>query len=132
MDRTITSLSPNVEIVNVTSRRRWTIDEKVRMVEETFLPGASVSAVARRNGVNPNQLYKWRKFMDDGGKAAIQAEDQVVSTGELRALKKRVRELERMLGKKTMEAEILREMVELAQEKKLISRCPLPKPGDFQ
>ena len=69
--------------------------------------------------------------MDDGGKTAIQTEETVVGASEVRSLKKRIRELERMLGKKTMEAEILREMVELAQEKKLISRSVLPKEGDI-
>ena len=42
-----------------------------------------------------------------------------------RALKKRLRELERVLGKKTMENEILREAVKIAHEKQLISHLPL-------
>ena len=44
---------------------------------------------------------------------------------EVRELKKRIRELERVLGKKTLENEILTEAVKLAHEKKLISRMPL-------
>lgn len=64
--------------------------------------------------------------MSEGGKVAVQADDQVVSASETRALKKRVRELERLLGKKTMEVEILKEAIEIAREKKLISRTPLP------
>ena len=64
--------------------------------------------------------------MRDGGKTAVQADDQVVGAGEVRALKKRIRDLERMLGKKTMEVEILQEALEIAREKKLISRTPLP------
>lgn len=64
--------------------------------------------------------------MSEGGKVAVQAGDQVVSASENRALKKRVRELERLLGKKTMEVEILKEAIEIAREKKLISRTPLP------
>ena len=87
------------------------------MVEETYLPGMSVSHVARMNGVAPNLLFRWRKLMTDGGKAAIDADDQVISISKARALKKQIRELERMLGKKTMEVEILRDMVELAREK---------------
>jgi len=64
--------------------------------------------------------------MSEGGKVAVQADDQVVSASKARALKKRVRELERLLGKKTMEVEILKEAIEIAREKKLISRTPLP------
>lgn len=64
--------------------------------------------------------------MSEGGKVAVQADEEVVSVSENRALKKRVRELERLLGKKTMEVEILKEAIEIAREKKLISRTPLP------
>ena len=42
----------------VQRRRRWTPEEKLRMVEETFLPGNSVSRVARMHRVAPNQLFK--------------------------------------------------------------------------
>lgn len=44
----------------VLRRRRWTASEKVRIVEETFEPGMTVSLVARRHGVAPNQLFTWR------------------------------------------------------------------------
>jgi transposase len=40
----------------VQRRRRWSGSEKMRMVEETYEPGATVSLVARRHGVAPNQL----------------------------------------------------------------------------
>lgn len=36
-------------------------EEKRRIVEETFAPGASVSIVARRHDVNANQVFKWRR-----------------------------------------------------------------------
>jgi transposase len=40
-------------------RRSWDDDQKRRIVMQTRLPGASVSQVARRNGVNPNLVFKW-------------------------------------------------------------------------
>jgi transposase len=53
----MTSPTNHVEIItSVQRRRRWTASEKVRMVEETFEPGMTVSLVARRRGVAPNQL----------------------------------------------------------------------------
>ena len=55
--------------------------------------------------------------MKDGGMSAIESGDEVVSASEVKALNKKVRELERMLGRKTMEAEILREALEVAQSK---------------
>jgi transposase len=54
----------------------------------------------------------------------VRADDAVVSAAEVRALEKRIRELERVLGRKTLENEILREAVKVAHEKKLISRLP--------
>jgi transposase len=88
--------------------------------------------VARKHGISPSLLFRWRKLMSDGGKAAVQADDQVVGAAELRLLKKRVRELERMLGRKTMEVEILKEALEIAREKKLLSRTPLPWEDGFR
>ncbi|SFE89200.1 Transposase [Roseivivax sediminis] len=52
-------------------RRRWPATEKLRIVEETLEDGASISVVARRNGVAPNLLYRWRRLMLDGGAVAV-------------------------------------------------------------
>ena len=47
--------------------RRWrTLSEKRRIAELTFEPGASVAAVARANGVNANQVFKWRRMLQRG------------------------------------------------------------------
>ena len=121
---------PTDEVVNVVQRRRWSVADKVRMVEEASQPGMNVSYVARKYGIAPNLLFRWRKLMSDGGKVAVQADDQVVSASESKALKKRIRDLERILGKKTMEVEILKEALDIAREKKLISRMPLPFEDD--
>jgi transposase len=42
-------------------RRRFPDDEKARIIEETLAPGAVVSAIARRNGLTPQQLFTWRR-----------------------------------------------------------------------
>jgi transposase len=47
-------------------RRRHTLSEKRRIVELTFQPGASVSQVAQANGVNANQVFKWRRALERG------------------------------------------------------------------
>jgi transposase-like protein len=60
--------SPNrIEVVtSVQRRRRWTASGKVRMVEETFAPGMTVSLVARQHDVAPNQSFTWRRQPDCG------------------------------------------------------------------
>jgi transposase len=45
---------------SVRTRRRWPAQEKLRIVLETLAPGVSVPVVARRHGVNANQLFIWR------------------------------------------------------------------------
>ena len=47
-------------------RRRYSIAEKRRMVEESFQPGASVARVARAHGVNANQVFGWRRLYQRG------------------------------------------------------------------
>lgn len=42
-------------------RRQWTEEAKARLVEETLAPGANVSAIARRVGIAPSQLFNWRR-----------------------------------------------------------------------
>ena len=114
-----------IEVVTSTQRRRrYSVMEKVRMVEEANQPGMTVSYVARKYGISPSMLFSWRRRMAEGGKQAVKADEELVAASEVRELKKRIRELERVLGKKTLENEILREAVELAHQKKLISRLP--------
>ena len=99
-------------------RRRWSAEEKLRIVEETLDGRESISAVARRNGVAPNLLYRWRKLMLEGGTVAVTGDDEVTSNKKVRRLEDRIRELERQLGRKTMEAEILREALDKSRSKK--------------
>jgi transposase len=120
-------MSPIEVITSVQRRRRWTPEEKRALLEEAEHPGSSVSAVARKYGVNPNQMFHWRKLMREGALVAVGADDHVVPASEVKELKAQIRELERLLGKKTMEAEILRDAIRIAREKKLLLRMPLLK-----
>jgi transposase len=54
-------------------RRSWPVAEKRRIVAETFLPGSSVSIVARRHDVNANQVFKWRRELAAGDRRALPA-----------------------------------------------------------
>jgi transposase len=48
-------------ITSVERRRRWSSAEKQQLVSASLEPGASVSAVARKAGIQPGQLYGWRR-----------------------------------------------------------------------
>jgi transposase len=50
------------EVINgAMGRRRWSADNRARILEETLAPGAVVSAVARRHDLTPQQLFTWRR-----------------------------------------------------------------------
>ncbi|MFC3643543.1 IS66-like element accessory protein TnpA [Aquibium oceanicum] len=50
------------EVINgAMGRRRWSADDRARILEETLAPGAVVSAVARRHDLTPQQLFTWRR-----------------------------------------------------------------------
>jgi len=100
------------------SKRRWSSAEKLRIVEETLEDGASISVVARRNGVAANLLYRWRRLMLDGGAVAVSGDDDVTSNRAVRQMEERIRELERQLGRKTLEVEILKEALDKSRSKK--------------
>lgn len=47
-------------------RRRWSLEEKRRIVELTLVPGASVARIAQAEGVNANQVFLWRRAYRKG------------------------------------------------------------------
>ena len=110
---------PRVEVIaSVQRRRRWSTAEKIRLVEEAMQPGLSVSFVARQHGVAPSLLFAWKRRMQEGGFQAVAADEDVVGTSRVRELERRVRQLECLLGRKTLENEILKGALELARPKK--------------
>ena len=113
-------------------RRRWSASEKLRIVEEALSAAESISGVARRNGVAPNLLYRWRKLMLEGGTIAVSGDDSVTSSKTVREMESRIRELERQLGRKTLEAEVLKEALERARAKKPILHALSLRPDDFR
>ena len=68
-----------IEVITGTVRRRhWSTEQKLRIIEESFEPGETVSSVARRNGVAPNLLCRWRRLLSEGGAAAVGSDEPVV------------------------------------------------------
>ena len=120
---------PVLTDTGVARRRRFTTEQKLLVVNETLQPGLSISYVARRHGLSPSLVFRWRRLMSEGGKEAVRADEDVVAASEVRRLEERVRELERLLGRKTMEVEILKQALDLARVKKptLLSRSQLPE-----
>ncbi len=105
-----------IDVLGPEKRRRRTTQEKIAIVQQSFEPGMTVSLVARQHGVAASQLFLWRKQYQEGsltavaagGKqyqegslTAVAAGEQVVPASELAAAMKQIKELQRLLGKKT-------------------------------
>src|ERR1700750_363822 len=85
-DRFVRSFDPTFErkgmvgvhrlevITGVGGRRAWSPEDKGRIVAESFAAGANVSAVARRYGLRPQQVYAWRRLAHGGALALPAAE----------------------------------------------------------
>jgi len=55
-----------LEVITTGSRRRWTLEEKLRIVAESFSGGRVASSTARRYGLSSSQLFAWRKLVREG------------------------------------------------------------------
>ncbi len=84
-------------------RRSWTAKQKLEIVLAGMKGDRSVRDVCRGHGIAETLYYGWRDKLIEGGLAALAGKEE--RRGE-RELKKRVRELERALGRKTYELEI--------------------------
>ena len=113
-------------------RKRWFPEQKREIVTETYRPGESVSSIARKYGISPSSLFTWKKNMEEGAFMGVTSGEAVVPTSKVREMQKRINRLEKLLGRKTEEVEVLKEAVRLGREKKLISHKPLEGVEDFQ
>ena len=77
----------------------------------------SVSFVARKHGISPSLLFRWRQRMAEGGREAVRVDDEVIGAARVR-----------QLGRKTLEVEILKEALAAARAKKPLLRWPSPDP----
>ena len=60
-------------ITGVACRRRFSTDLKLAVVAETMQPGMSISYVARRHGLSPSLVFRWRRLMSEGGREAVRS-----------------------------------------------------------
>jgi transposase len=55
-----------LDVISSGARRRWTLEEKQRIVAESYALPRQVSATARQNGLSVSQLFTWRRLASDG------------------------------------------------------------------
>lgn len=65
-----------LEVAPDRPRRRWSVEAKMALIEETLKPGANVSAIARQAGIAPAQLFSWRRKAMQAGVVQCGAHEQ--------------------------------------------------------
>jgi transposase len=90
-------------------RRRFTSDEKRLFITQAMAPGESMSSVGRRHGLSVSLLFRWRRQLDSDLDRKASSEDAAAPRSDARDLREKVRELERLLGRKTLEVELLQQ-----------------------
>ena len=94
------------------THRRFTLSEKIAIVRESMAPGVSASFVARRHRIAVNVLYYWRKaYKDLLGTDLTKVEQGGAADHQVEDLRLQVRNLERLLGQRTLEIALLREQL---------------------
>jgi transposase len=82
-------------------------EEKWQVVQEAMKSG-NVSETCRRHGISPSLLYRWKDEAEEGAKAALGGRSAAAGETEK---DRRIRQLERTLGRKSLEIEILKNVV---------------------
>ena len=95
-------------------RKRYTSEEKIKILREVLEDGKSVSSTAEAYGVHPNQIMNWRKQLFEGGQQVFQIKRSDISE---KAIEKQTKALEEKLRHKdNVIAELAQELLELKKK----------------
>lgn len=89
-------------------RRVFTAEFKREQIARIQREEITAAELARELGVQPGLIRRWKYLVTHGSELAVSANEDVVPASQLRSAEQRIRELERALGRKEMELEILR------------------------
>lgn len=89
-------------------RRRWSGEQKLALLQE-WQTGVPLEEICRKYGVNAAQMYRWKHSLDQG----LKESGELVPRSLVSGLQKRIDELERALGRKALEVDVLKKAFEL-------------------
>ena len=99
------------------THRRFSLSEKIAIVRESLAPGVTAAHIARRHRIAVNVLYYWRKAYGQLAEADLTASPPTAAAEkEVADLRLQVRNLERLLGQRTLEIALLREKLGKAHD----------------
>jgi len=105
-------------------RRVFSTQFKRTTVQRILTGKKTLAELSRELDISPSVLRNWKRFAEAGATAAVQASEDVVPASHLREADAKIRELERALGRKTMEGEILRAAQEVIRKRRSCAESP--------
>jgi transposase len=97
-------------------RRVFTVEFKRGVVQQLLKGEKTLAEVSRELDIQPSVVRQWKRRCEAGATAAVATNEEVVPLSALREAHQRIRELERLLGKKQMEIEILQAAQEVVKK----------------
>jgi len=95
-------------VAQKSGKRRWSPEKKLEIMEQ-WRNGLPVEELSRRYSVSSAQLYKWKRDLEQG----LKDRGEMVPKGQVTTLQKKVEELEKALGRKSLEVDIFKKFFEL-------------------
>ena len=89
-------------------RRAYTAEFKQQQLDRVLKGELTIAELSRELGIARSLIQRWKQLVTHGAETAVAADEDVVPASALRVAQQRIRELERALGRSTMENEILR------------------------
>ena len=91
------------------ARRKFSVEEKIRIVLEVLQGEDSISEVCRREGIAPSVYYKWSKaFMEAGKKRLVGDTRRSADSDEVRRLRRENSELKRLVAEQMLQLEVFK------------------------
>ena len=91
------------------TRKRYSAEEKIRIVLDGIKGEASISEICRREGINPNVYYKWSKEFLEAGKKRLQGDtEREATTGEVVGLRKENDQLKALVAELSLKNRFLK------------------------
>lgn len=109
-------------------RRLFTAEFKKEQVGRVLSGEVTQAELCRELDVEVSVVRKWRRLVEQGSQTAVAANEEVVPASALCQTQQRIQELERALGRKTMEVEILQMAQEEVKKDPPSTACPARKP----
>src|SRR5437867_3941811 len=103
-------------------RRVFTVEFKRGVVQQLLKCEKTLAEVSRELDIQPSVVRQWKRRFEAGATAAVATNEDVVPVSALREAHQRIRELERLLGKKQMEIEILQAAQEVVKKKAVVAQ----------